>query len=457
MYNTNDTIFAISSPTSDKRVIIRVTGPDTLETCRNIFSAEIPLKAKRGIMHVKIQLGSGLAISAILYFFPSPHSYTGDDVAEIHIHTNTSVTETILYKLLKIGLRCAEPGEFTARAYLNGRMDLAQAEAVNEIIVCSNRFQLSAAQNLLTGRLSQTAEQICSSIMDCMSRIEAGLDFSGEDIEFIPKKEAVEKLNDIKRKLEDLLAGSIRYETVIDMPSVGIAGAPNAGKSTLINKLLGSERSIISHERKTTRDVLTGLLSLEHCNCILFDCAGLISDVENILDELAQQAAVEALRNSVVVIFCVDISKKQWTEDSFIRKLISTELMIPAAAKCDLVDENELPVLLAEFKNIFGMDFLAISAKTGLGVKELLERIDSLLMSRTSASESTLALVSRHKKVVTDSIANISEAIEELNIGNDEVCSMILRATFRELSQIQQHNIDDQILEQIFSKFCIGK
>jgi tRNA modification GTPase len=457
MYNTNDTIFAISSPTSSNRVIIRITGHDIIEACRKIFCTNSPFQAKHGIAKGKIQIDNELEISAFLYFFPSPHSYTGDDIAEIHINTNPSVTESILDKLIQNGLRTAEPGEFTARAYLNGKMDLAQAEAVNEIIVSSNQFQLAAAQNLLTGRLSQTTEEIRSAIMDCMSRIEAGLDFSGEGIEFITRSESVEKLTGIKKQLEALLSGSIKYESDMDLPSVGIAGAPNAGKSTLINKLLGCKRSIVSGERKTTRDVLTGLLELEHNNCVLFDCAGLIIETENILDELAQQSAIEALRNSSVVIFCVDISKDDWSEDYTARKMINTKFLIFAASKCDMVDEKDLSIILNKLKKMFGEDFLPFSAKTGQGIDKLLTKVDSLFYSQTSNIESPLALVSRHKKAVTEAITNLKESIVELNSGDDEVCAMLLRAAFKELSQIEQHNIDDQILEQIFSRFCIGK
>ena len=458
MYNVNDTIVAVSSPAKEKRVIVRVTGPEAFKVCSEIFK-NINASDIRG-ENRKIIAGNLIIdkeFPVFLYLFPSPHSYTGDDVAEIHIHTNQSVAETILDKLLNLGLRAAEPGEFTARAYLNGKMDLAQAEAVNEIIMSSNQLQLTAAENLLAGKLSQTTEEIRESIMDCMSRLEAGLDFSVEDIEFISKKEAIEKLGEINKKLEELLAGSIRYESIIDLPSVGIAGAPNAGKSTLTNKLLGSERSIVSQERKTTRDVLTGLLKLEHYDCVIFDCAGLITKPENILDELAQQSAIEALRNSAVTIFCIDISKEDWTEDYEIRELINSRYVIPVAAKCDLIAEKDLSPMLVKMNHLFGMDLLPVSAKTGQNIKSLIEKIDSFFSSKAATSEGLLALVSRHKKAVTDAITNLNEAIEELESGNDEICTMMLRAAYKDISQIQQQNIDDQILDQIFSRFCIGK
>jgi tRNA modification GTPase len=462
MYHVNDTIIAVSSPSSQQRVIIRISGPATLEICRRIFrkqAGQEDFGDKRQILCGTVTIDDELEIEAQLYLFPSPNSYTGDDVAEIHLYSNPSITEALVNNLLGYGLRLAEPGEFTARAYLNGRMDLSQAEAVNEIIVSSNRFQLDAAEKLLSGRLSQTTALIGSKMMDCLSLIEAGLDFSGEEIEFITKEQAIERLGDINEQLDKMLTGSIRFESVIDLPSVAIAGAPNAGKSSLVNKLLDSERSIVSHESKTTRDVLTGLLNLEHCNCVLFDCAGLLTDPENILDKLAQEAAIEAIRNSAVVAFCVDISKSQWSEDFQIHRLIEPKILVPLATKCDLVSKEALSARLFELNKLFAVEFMPVSAKTGFGLEKLRNAIDSHLVSGQAYAESPLAITARHKQAVNEAIANINEAIKEISAGNDEVAAMLLRTAYKSICEIQQHDpaVDEQILEQVFSRFCIGK
>ncbi|MCK5226211.1 MAG: 50S ribosome-binding GTPase, partial [Planctomycetes bacterium] len=309
MYELDDTIVAVSSATSDKRAIVRISGLATLEVLQRIFIPKID-GSKAGITAGRLVIDDELKVSAILYLFPAPNSYTGDCLAELHIYTNSSVVEQLISNLLSLDLRMASAGEFTARAYLNGKIDLAQAEAVGEIVASSNRFQLAAAEKLLAGSLSKTANQISLSVMDLLSCIEAGLDFSGEDIEFITRSEASEKLTEINTGLNQLLAGSISYESMLDLPSVGLAGLANAGKSSLLNKLLNRKRSIVSGERKTTRDILTGLLELAKSSCIIFDCAGLLpfDQQHNILDELAQQTAVESLQNASIVIFCVDIS-----------------------------------------------------------------------------------------------------------------------------------------------------
>ena len=465
MYELNDTIVAVSSPTSEQEVIVRITGPKTIDKVAQIFSPGIP-KGKRGLIRGSVAVDDELRIDAKLYLFLAPHSYTGDDVAEIHIYTNPSVTGALMGRFLGTGLRMAGPGEFTARAYLNGKMDLSQAEAVNEIVVSSNKFQLAAAEKLLSGRLAETTAEVRERLMDCLSLIEAGLDFSGEDIEFITRPKAVERLVEIKEQLEQLLSGNISYESVIDLPAVGVAGAPNAGKSSLLNKLAGYERSIVSSQRKTTRDVLTGLLTLRHCNCVLFDCAGLMHQTHNILDELAQQAAVESLQNSSVVVFCVDASKKDWSEDITIRKLIEPKTLIPVATKCDLLSEEMLANRIAGLNKLFNVEFLPTSAETGIGLEQLRKTIDKKLIElalgrgsegQVAEQASGVALTARHRQAVTEAIENIEESVSELKAGNNEVTAMMLRAAYEGLSSIAQQHVDEQILERIFSRFCIGK
>ncbi len=449
MYELNDTIVAVSSPTSEKEVIVRITGPKTIDKVAQIFSPRIA-NTQRGLIRGSVAVDDELRIDAKLYLFLAPHSYTGDDVAEIHIYTNPSVTGALMGRFLGTGLRMAGPGEFTARAYLNGKMDLSQAEAVNEIVVSSNKFQLAAAEKLLSGRLAETTAEVRERLMDYLSLIEAGLDFSGEDIEFITRPKAVERLVEIKEQLEQLLSGNISYESVIDLPAVGIAGAPNAGKSSLLNKLLGKERSIVSHRHKTTRDVLTGVFTLPHCQCVLFDCAGLLIQPDDILDELAQQAAIEALRNSNVVIFCADISKNDWSEDAAIRKLIEPKFLVPVATKCDLPSEQILFDRLTALNESFSTDFLPTSAQSGSGIELLRQTIDGKLTEKFDVQQTGgVALTARHRKAVTEAIDHVSESIRELNAGNDEVAAMMLRAAWQAVSDIEQPgaaHIEEQIL-----------
>lgn len=465
MYEFSDTIVAVSSPASEGTVIIRLTGPDALGKAEQIFNMSFDLQ-QPGIVKGFVSVDDELKLDAEIYLFLSPNSYTGQDVVEIHMQANSSVTEVLLHNFLAGDVRMAGPGEFTARAYLNGKMDLSQAEAVNEIIVSSNRIQLAAAERLLGGKLSQAANKICQQLLDCLSLIEAGLDFSEEDIEFISRDEAAERLRRLRSDLEELLEGSVSYEATIDLPSVGVAGAPNTGKSLLVNVLLGKKRSIVSRHCKTTRDILTSRLLLEHNRCVLFDCAGLASKVENIIDNLSQQAAIEALRRSDVVVFCVDLSKsdKELTEDITIRRLITPKSLIAVGTKADLIEPGLVCKRIEWLRKLFGSNFIAVSAKKGFGIDELRETIDKKLVGLALAGDngiggearSGIGLTARHRRSVTEAIENVSQAIDALNVGSDEVAAMLIRAAFSSVGSIEQP-VDEQILEKVFSRFCIGK
>jgi tRNA U34 5-carboxymethylaminomethyl modifying GTPase MnmE/TrmE len=211
---------------------------------------------------------------------------------------------------------------------------------------------------------------------------------------------------------------------------------------------------------------------------VLFDCAGLVRQTygglvpqpDNILDELTQEAAIEALRNSTVVMFCVDIAKEDWSEDVAIRRLIQPKVLLPVATKCDLLSKKMLANQLASLNKLFGTNFLATSVKNGTGIEELRQTIDRKMielfppmpdgLSSSEDSRDTIAITVRHRQAVTKSIENINEAVNELKAGNDEMAAMMVRTAYQEISDIQQPacgRLDDEILERIFSRFCIGK
>ncbi len=456
MYDSTDTIVAVSSPTPDKSVIVRVTGPDTIEKINQLFSPNIT-PSKKGIVHGSLRLDDDFQVEATLYLFTGGHSYTGQALAEIHFWSNPALTETVLEKLLAGGARLAEAGEFTARAYLNGKMDLAQAEAVNKVITSSNRLQLAAAEKLLAGRLTETTALVSKEILDCLSLLEAGMDFSEENIEFISRTDAVKKIEAAREKLEQLLSGSISFEAVMDLPAVGIAGAVNAGKSSLLNRLLGRQRSIVSPQRKTTRDVLTGIAESAHSRYVLFDCAGLVADLQDKIDLLAQQAAVEALNSADVVIFCVDITKEDITEDIAIRQLIKSETALAVATKADLLSETGLEKQTESLEKSFATKFLPVSSVSGFGIDNLSASIDLQIAGRDSERAAGVALTARHKQSVTEAIENLDQAVEELEKDNNEVAAMLLRAAFQSLATLEREHIDEKILDNIFGQFCIGK
>jgi len=464
MYQLNDTIAAVSSVTSDWRVIIRINGSRAVEVTRQFFVGKLSTRTGQ-IYSGSILIDPDLEVPAWIYLFAEGHSYTGEALVEIHFRGNQPMTEQLMSKVLGSGTRMAGPGEFTARAYLNGKLDLAQAEAVNEIIASSNDFQLQAAEKLLSGRLCDTVADIRSQIIDCLSLVEMGMDFSLEDIEFITPAQAQKRLRPLIEQLDNLLTGSISYESVTDLPSVGIAGAPNAGKSSLSNALLGRPRSIVSEERKTTRDVLTGTVDIEHSRCVIFDCAGLLGEPESLIDRLAEDFAVQALTNASLVVFCVDLTKEDWGEDLRIRRLIDSSAIIPVATRADLVGSEQLAQRVEKLSELFASDFIPVSVKNFRGLETLRRAIDNELISLYGANQQTAgaeksaaaAVTARHRNAVGEALKNLKEAVQEIRNRNDEVAAMLLRGAYEALGNIETGHVDEKILDRIFGQFCIGK
>jgi len=464
MYDFNDTITAISSASAGGKAavktIIRISGADTFSAIEEVFIAKEFVK-RRGITRGNIRVDEGFEVGAVLYTFAGPRSYTGQDLAELHVFAAEAVVERILGKLNE-EIRLAGPGEFTLRAYLNGKVDLSQAEAVAEIVASSNKVQLAAAEKLLAGKLSKSIEAIRGELLDILSLLEAGMDFSGEDIEFVSKEKAVETVGRIRCRLEGLLNSSIRYEEMIDEPSVGLAGAANAGKSSLGNALLGEDRSIVSEHKATTRDVLTGELEIENFTCTLFDCAGLSFDKckVGVLDGLAQAAAIEALNSAEIVVFCVDITKDDFSEDTAIRGLIRPKEVILAGTKSDLPEAERLGEKRVELNQLFGTEVILTSAVSGAGLNKLREVIDKTIINLKSSAAETderLAITQRHRKAAEEAVSNLAEAENEIKADNDETAAMFIRASYQELSGVEREDINEEVLERIFSNFCIGK
>jgi tRNA modification GTPase len=464
MYDLNDTIAAFSSPpVSTGRVgksIIRISGESVYE----ILEGSLGVAGENtgcGIEAIKIKIDNEFLVDALLYKFYAPDSYTGEDLAEIHFFAPSIVLERVFERFMGV-VRQAGPGEFTLRAYLNGRLDLSQAEAVAKIVASSNRFQLGAAEKLLAGKLSESISQVREEILDILSLIEGGLDFSTEGIEFITKDEAAERIAAVKDRLGILLSGSIRYEEMIELPSVGLAGAANAGKSSLLNSLIGKERSIVSNEQATTRDVLTGIIELGNLDCAIFDCAGLSMEEKRagVLDELAQEAAVEALRAANVVVFCVDVSKEDLHEDVDVFKFVDKGELLLAATKCDLLDDSQLTDKLSELRKLFSIKPMVISAQTGHGLGQLRDAVEEKIMrlqNGVQEGSERIGITERHRSLVEEAIKNLEDAAEETVRGNDEIASMLLRASYEGLSSVEREDVDEAILERIFSSFCIGK
>lgn len=464
MFRIDDTIAAVSTATvpvgAAGRSIIRVCGPDTFAVLSKIVTAPQPIQKNR-ISRCVVHVDDELDIDGLLYAFFQPHSYTGQDLAELHLDACGAIIEAVLEKLYQ-HIRPAAAGEFTQRAFLNGKMDLTQAEAVAEIVSAANTTQLAAAERLLHGRFSDTVAMLRSRIIELLGRLEAGLDFSEEDIVFISTEDALKEVDAVRQQLVGLLEGSIRCERIIDMDSVGLAGVPNAGKSRLLNRLLGHSRSIVSDTEATTRDVLTGLLKLENINCVLFDCAGLLSESQQgtQINQLSHEASLAALNTAALVLFCVDAGKQDLEAERQMRQQITAETVLYVMTKIDTVTPEQVTQQQAALGSLFEAEFILTSAVTQEGLGPLKKQIQAELLRHRSADqeyESRHMINQRHERKLTEAIQLLGESAHEIKANSTEITAMLLRQVYELLGGLETEDISETILDDIFSRFCIGK
>jgi tRNA modification GTPase len=457
MFDLSDTVCAVASGQDSYRSIVRVTGDEALTLSQPLVRGPLQ-RPRNGLVRTQVAVATDLWVAATVYVFLSPKSYTGQTLLEFHLDVPPVLTQSFMDRLLELGIRQAGPGEFTARAYLNGKIDLAQAEAVNDVISGTNVLQLAAAERLLSGSLSKKIQHIQADLLELMSLLEAGMDFTEEDIEFLTRDQAHRRAQSLLARMQQLLDQSQRNETLAHLPSVGIAGVPNAGKSSLFNALLGQDRSIVSGEHKTTRDVLAHRLSLPQGDCVLFDCAGLLQTPDQLLDRLAQQAAIESLKHCHLVLFCVDVTQTDWANDLAVFALIPECPVLVLPTKIDAVTSDALPDKVAQLKTLFETSMQPVSAHTEQHLDALTHRMNTALFESQALHQSpdVTLLTARHRQVLSHAIESITEVIELLSHHSDDVACMTLRATYQSLGQVEQH-IDEQVLDHIFSKFCIGK
>jgi tRNA modification GTPase len=464
MININDTIGAVSTSAipvgSAGRTIIRLSGPGAFSTVQDLLTEPLGLAGSR-VVDCKLCVSKGLAVNGRLYSFIAPASYTGQDLCEIHIEAGAAIVKALLNRIYK-QVRPAGPGEFTQRAYLNGKLDLTQAEAVAQIVSGANAAQLQAAQVLLQGRFTETIHHVREGLLDLLGRLEAGLDFSEEAIEFVTRQDAGAIVKALRQRLSDLLASSVECERMIDLDAVGLAGLPNAGKSSLLNALLGRVRSIVSQTEATTRDVLTGVLALESTDCVVFDCAGLLNEArqQTLVDRMAHQASVEALRQAALVVFCVDSTKTDTAEDAEMLRRIGAESVIHVATKADRVSAAESAATLARLNDTFAAQFLAVSAQSGQGLETLKKTIQLRLLTLRAGDaehQDRLTINERHRLRLQEAVDTLAECAAEIDAESTEIAAMLLRQAVETLGGLERENIDETILDRIFSRFCIGK
>ncbi|MFA3783486.1 tRNA uridine-5-carboxymethylaminomethyl(34) synthesis GTPase MnmE [Melioribacteraceae bacterium 4301-Me] len=447
----DDTITALATPAGVGAIsVIRVSGPKSIETVEKIFQGKKKLSDSQShtIQYGKIYDNNNELIDDVLVsIFRSPNSYTGEDSIEISTHGSQLIVQKIINTLLERGVRIAEPGEFTKRAFLNGKLDLAQAEAVAEVINSRTEASLRGARNQLDGLLSKKINYLRDMLINTSSLIELELDFAEEDIEFMPLKEVKKNIELIISEIEILLKSYSFGKVIREGVNVALVGVPNVGKSSLLNYILKESRAIVSEIPGTTRDIIREEVSIDGILYKIYDTAG-IRVTEDIIEREGVFRSRDAVKNADIVIFINDatigFSLELYNE---LLTLTSENRIIKIINKIDIKPDAN-----------FAHD-IKLSAKTGEGVDELFKKMKVMAIgSQTYTEKSAIVTNIRHYNSLLKAKEYLTNAIESIESRmTGEFIAVDLRNAESALSEIIGKVTTEDILNNIFAKFCIGK
>lgn len=429
--------------------IIRISGPKALEVGDKIFIGKHKLSDSPTHRIYYGRLINDID-DVLISVFRKPHSYTGEDSIEISHHGNFLITKKILQLLIDNGVRLAEPGEFTKRAFLNGKIDLLQAEAVSEIIQSRSDIAVRSARKQLDGILSDKISEIKNYLVEVIGLLELELDFVEEDIEFVDKSILIEKIENIIQLISNLLStfqtGKLIYEGI----NVLIIGKPNVGKSSLLNRILNDERAIVSDIPGTTRDVIKEEIFIDGTLFRFFDTAGLRNSFD-IIEEEGIKRALKLIDKADIIIHLIDLESVNEQLSNFGIDASNKEV-VKVLNKIDLLDEkirNELN----------DKDLILLSAKTGEGIDKLFDLFKNYIYQHNLYSEDVAVISNiRHYNALKSAKESLDNAIKSLKENqSNEFVAIDLRKAANSLKELTGEITSDEILNSIFSKFCIGK
>lgn len=467
---TSDTIAAIATPPGSGGIgIIRVSGPDAVSAATALFrrSGGASCDLENAVPPVEWEshrLYHGFIVEpeaervideVLVAVMRAPRSYTREDVVEIQAHAGPAGLRAILEQVLRRGVRLAEPGEFTRRAFLNGRIDLSQAEGVMDLIAARSRAALSAASAQVAGELREVVEIIRDTLMSLMAHIEAAIDFpdemegelSGNEVRNRLKKEVITPIAELIRRAD---AGRVAREGV----QVVVAGRPNVGKSSLVNRLLGKERAIVTAVPGTTRDLIEEEMTLDGMSLTLTDTAGL-HDTEDPVEQIGVARARERLATADLVLLVTEATVPPGPGDRDVAAAAGDRPLIWVVNKMDLADDVGIPSPPDGQERVAKVQ---VSAKFGTGMDELRQRMVEAVEPAIAAAEHGAIPNLRHRELLDNALTSVRDAITAMEAGHPfELIAIDLNAAVEQLGTILGDTVRPDVLDEIFSRFCIGK
>ncbi|MCC8408264.1 tRNA uridine-5-carboxymethylaminomethyl(34) synthesis GTPase MnmE [Mucilaginibacter sp. UR6-1] len=448
-----DTIVALATPNGVGAIgVIRLSGPEAISIANSVFKGkDLTKQASHTIHFGHVADGDVLLDEVLMSLFVTPRSYTRENVVEISCHGSTYILESIIRLLIKKGARAAKPGEFTLRAFLNGQLDLSQAEAVADLIAANSKASQQVALQQLRGGFSNQLTNLREQLVQFASLVELELDFSEEDVEFANRDQLKQLVVDIMKVIGGLIRSFELGNAIKQGVNTVIAGRPNAGKSTLLNALLNEERAIVSHIAGTTRDTIEEVLNIRGINFRLIDTAG-IREATDAIEQIGVARTMEKINQSALIIYVYDaahITADELTVD--IEKLQRPGMnLLLVANKIDLLNEEQFNTLPAEV--------IQVSAQQKQHIDELKDKVYHAAIKEQLTGNETLVTNIRH----LEALQKTEDALNRVLNGIDgyitsDFLAMDIKQALHYLGEITGTVTTDDLLDNIFSKFCIGK
>jgi tRNA modification GTPase len=452
----NETIVAIATPPGRGGIgIVRLSGPDATRI------AEPMLRLRNPLAHTQARFADLLDLDtqekldeAVVTFFAAPHSYTGEDVVEVAAHGSPVILETLVRQALRGGARLAAPGEFTQRAFLSGRIDLTQAEAVHDLIEAHTLYQARVAAQQLHGALSRRIKPIKEELVALIALLEAGIDFAEDDVDVLPGREILSRIDEICALLQPVADSFARGRIVQAGLVLAIVGRPNAGKSSLFNRIVQRERAIVTAAPGTTRDLVTERVSLGGIPVELVDTAGMRAATDE-AEQIGIRKSREALADADLVLMVLDSTAVPGHEELELLATLAQRRALVVVNKSDLAHPS---AAMEEALGELGLPVVHTSALSGEGVDELKEKMLAMVGERTVETESGMLTSLRQYQAVAATLEGLGAAgaAAGQNIPHEMVL-LDLYGALRHLDSLTGETTSDDILNLIFSTFCIGK
>ena len=452
----DDTIVALATPTGIGAIgVIRLSGSKAIDIVNELFPSKNLQKQNTHTIHVGFIKEDGIDFDEVVVsLYKNPKSYTGEDVIEIGCHGSPFVQQQVIQACIRKGARLAKAGEFTQRAFLNGKLDLTQAEAVADIISSNTAASQKTALHNMRGGFSEILKQLRENLIQFSALIELELDFSQEDVEFADRKKFYELIEDAGSVTKNLLQSFKLGNVIKNGVSVAIIGKPNAGKSTLLNNLLNENRAIVSEIAGTTRDTVEEVINIEGILFRLIDTAGIREHSTDVIELIGIEKTREKIKQSDEVIYLFDVNTETMADIVTAKKLITetNPNFILVGNKTDVDGEENAPGKFA------GNEIVFISAKNGLHIEKLKEKLVNKVVQGNINTENTIITNARHYEAlqqVNISLAAIKIGLDD-NISGDFL-ALDIRRCLHYISEITGDITNENVLDYIFSKFCIGK